>query len=65
MSLSDICAIRGNQPRALAEARLALAEAERAGDQLMVAAVIAKRNLRGLGWLISGLTCAYGCDTLA
>jgi tetratricopeptide (TPR) repeat protein len=42
MSYSDICAIRGNQPRALAEARLALARAERAGDQLIVAAMIAQ-----------------------
>jgi DNA-binding CsgD family transcriptional regulator len=40
-TLSDICAIRGDQPRAVAEARTALAEAERAGDQAIVAVALA------------------------
>jgi DNA-binding CsgD family transcriptional regulator len=40
-TLSDICAIRGDAPRALAEARTALAEAERADDQAMVTVALA------------------------
>jgi len=52
-SLSDIWSIRGDHVRALAQARQALADAERAGDPALVASCLAQ--VFQVGWM-------YGAD---